>query len=128
MRCQGVRDTQWDKFVVDAGPCRCSLSYWTSTALHHRRRVVPFRVALVPYRQANPETREAFLAGLKRLRGMDGMPDEWTCTQCGQVTPGEDIHISYGLGVDSPQPACLLCPDDRFGFGSDLRPGRLTVV
>jgi hypothetical protein len=60
---------------------------------------------LVPFHQANPDTRSAYLRGLQTLRGLDGNPEAWHCTGCGETTPGDDVLISYDIG-DTPIPHC----------------------
>lgn len=58
---------------------------------------------LVPFRQAEPQTQQDFLAGLPK-RGLSGNPPAWQCTVCEERTDGEDILISYN--VPTPIPYC----------------------
>jgi hypothetical protein len=60
---------------------------------------------LVPYKNAEPQAKAAYLAGLLQLRGLGANPDVWLCTVCGEKTNGDDIHISYN--VPTPIPFCL---------------------
>lgn len=78
---------------------------------------------LVSYKNAEPQTKAAYLAGLLQLRGLDANPDVWLCTVCGEKTDGDDIHISYN--VPMPIPFCL--KETRpgkpcGGYGPDLVP------
>lgn len=74
---------------------------------------------LVPFAEANPDTQDDFLRGLRDLRNIDGNPEAWQCAACGETTPGAAILISYGVG-DTPIPFCATpgCP----GYGPDLKP------
>jgi hypothetical protein len=58
---------------------------------------------LVPFKQADPETQQAFVTGL-RARGIEGNLDAWLCTICGATISGDDVLISYG--VPTPYPYC----------------------
>jgi hypothetical protein len=78
---------------------------------------------LVSYKNAEPQTKAAYLAGLLQLRGLDGNPHVWLCTVCGEKTCGDDIHISYN--VPTPIPFCLneTGPGKSCrGYGPDLVP------
>ncbi len=78
---------------------------------------------LVPYRDAEPETQAAFVAGLERQRGLDGNPETWHCTVCGKDTDGNDILITYN--VETPMPQCPIKPSKEeicVGYGPDLIP------
>jgi hypothetical protein len=78
--------------------------------------------SVVPYHEAHPETKYAYLRGLQTLRSLDGNPGAWYCTRCGETTPGDDIPISYDVG-DTPIP---YCPTKGCGaYGPDLRPAEL---
>lgn len=72
---------------------------------------------LVPYLEANEETRAAYLVGLRTLRGLDANPATWRCRACGKDTPGDQVLISYGIG-DTPIPFCAT--DRCAGYGPDL--------
>lgn len=72
---------------------------------------------VVPFLEANPETRASFLEGLQSQRGLEGNPGAWHCTGCDAITAGDDILISYGIG-DTPIPYCPKCP----AYGPDLHP------
>jgi hypothetical protein len=78
---------------------------------------------VVLYRDANDETREAYLAGLRNQRHLDGNANAWTCAKCGNTTAGDDILISFralGLDVLTPLP---FCPTTGCtGYGPDLTP------
>jgi hypothetical protein len=63
------------------------------------------RTSLVPFNEANPETQAAYLNGLKILYELDGNPEAWCCSRCGQTTQGDDILISYDVG-DTPIQFC----------------------
>ena len=54
---------------------------------------------LVPYREANEDTREAYLEGLRTQRRLDGNPQAWYCRRCKETTAGDDILISYDVGT-----------------------------
>ncbi len=82
--------------------------------------MLTFALRLVPFNQANSETKVAFLAGLKRWRQLDGNPDHWLCAICGTLARGFEIYLSYGQGVDTPQPVCV--NDKCGGIGIYLRP------
>jgi hypothetical protein len=74
---------------------------------------------LVPYLEANEETRAAYLGGLRTLRSLDANPAAWHCGVCGNDTPGDQVLISYGVG-DTP---ITFCPTERcHGYGPDLTP------
>jgi hypothetical protein len=64
---------------------------------------------LVPYLEANEETRAAYLGGLRTLRSLDANPAAWHCGVCGNDTPGDQVLISYGVG-DTP---ITFCPTER---------------
>jgi hypothetical protein len=72
------------------------------------------RTSLVPFHQANPETKSAYLKGLQR-QGLDDNPEAWHCTRCDQTTSGNDILISYDVG-DTPIPYCPNC----MAYGPEL--------
>jgi transcriptional regulator with XRE-family HTH domain len=77
---------------------------------------------LVRFRQANEETRAAYLRGLHHQRGLNDNPSAWRCTQCGETVAGVDVLTSYGVG-DTPIP---FCPTDKcFAYGPDLRPAEV---
>ena len=73
--------------------------------------------SLVPFHRANAETRSAYLQGLQSQRRLDGNPEAWHCTRCGETTPGDGILISYDVG-DTPIPYCPNCP----AYGPELKP------
>jgi hypothetical protein len=78
------------------------------------------RTSLVPFNQAHPDTRAAYLKGLESQRGMDGNPETWHCTRCGEDTPtGDNILFSYDVGdtpiPDCPAPGCM-------AYGPELTP------
>jgi NAD-dependent SIR2 family protein deacetylase len=75
------------------------------------------RASVVPFGEATDATRAAFLAGLKRQRGLDGNPAAWHCDGCDATIPGDQIPISYDVG-DTPIPYCPKCP----AYGPDLKP------
>ena len=78
---------------------------------------------LVPFHQANPETRDAFLAGLRDMRGLDGNPAVWQCTVCRERIEGDDVLISYN--VPRPIPYCTTETEPGrscAGSGPDLVP------
>lgn len=75
---------------------------------------------LVPFRQAEPPTRAAYLAGLHDLRGLDGSPDEWMCTVCSETVSGDDVLISYNVPTPIPFCATSTCG----GYGPALVPAR----
>lgn len=68
--------------------------------------------------EANEETRTAYHAGLRRLRGFETNPLAWHCRVCGDDTSGDQVLISYGIG-DTP---ITFCPTERCGYGPDLIP------
>jgi len=74
---------------------------------------------LVPYREANEETREAYLEGLRTQRRLDGNPQAWYCRRCEETTAGDDILISYDVGT-TPIPYCATT--NYGGYGPDLAP------
>lgn len=67
---------------------------------------------LVPFRQADHETQDAFLAGLHDMRGLGGNPAAWQCTVCKERIGGDDVLISYN--VPRPIPYCT----------TEAKPGR----
>ena len=73
---------------------------------------------LVPYGEASPETRADYLKGLHDLRGLDGNPEAWHCTRCGETIPGEEILISY----DVPTPIPFCPSQDCTSYGPELKP------
>jgi hypothetical protein len=78
---------------------------------------------LVPYILAEPQTKADFLVGLRELRGLDGNPDVWLCTVCGERTDGDDIYISYNVPTPIPFcPAKARPHGSRGGYGPDLVP------
>ena len=77
------------------------------------------KTPLVPFRQANEETRAAYLRGLRDLRDLDDNPSAWHCSRCGETVSGTDVLISYDVG-DTPIP---FCPTNGcFAYGPDLKP------
>ena len=52
---------------------------------------------LVPFNEAEPQTKADFLAGLSTQRNLDGNPKVWLCTVCEARIKGDDILISSGL-------------------------------
>jgi NAD-dependent SIR2 family protein deacetylase len=77
------------------------------------------RTPLVPYHEAHPDTQAAYLRGLKNQRDLDGNPEAWHCTRCGETAPGDDVLVSYGVG-DTPIP---YCPAQGCGaYGPELKP------
>jgi hypothetical protein len=80
-----------------------------------------YRVALVPYRDANQETKAAYLAGLRRWRQLEANPPGWKCAVCGKTTAGDDILISYGEQIAMPLPYCPQTGDD----GTSCNSGQL---
>jgi len=76
------------------------------------------RTYLVPYHEARPETRAAYLEGLRDQRGLDGNPEAWTCVVRGETTAGDDILISYDVPTPIP-----FCPTTNCrGYGPHLKP------
>lgn len=73
---------------------------------------------LVPYQQAQPQTRADFLAGLDMLYGLDGNPEAWRCTLCGETVTGNEVLITYNV----PTPI-QVCPSEGCsGHGPRLVP------
>jgi hypothetical protein len=60
---------------------------------------------LVPYKDANPDTRDDFHAGLITRWGIDGLPD-WDCRGCGERSKGGSVLLSYNV----PAPIAY-CPN-----------------
>jgi hypothetical protein len=84
-----------------------------------------YRVALVPYDDANEDTKAAYLAALEELRALDANPEAWECSACGETTPGGEILISYGKEIARPLPYCPQGLKDGkpcFGYGPELTP------
>lgn len=80
--------------------------------------IEPILGPLVPYEQAEPNTRTDFLKGLLRLYGLEGNPGAWRCTVCGHTTAGNDILITYNV----PTPI-QVCPTKTCGgYGPQLGP------
>jgi len=80
--------------------------------------ISPFLGPLVPYQQAEPQTRANFLEGLHRLYEFDGNPGAWRCTVCGETTAGDDVLITYNV----PTPI-QVCPASTCGgYGPQLVP------
>lgn len=78
---------------------------------------------LVPFRQANRETQDAFLSGLRDIRGLDDNPSAWQCTVCKERIEGDDVLISYN--VPRPIPYCTTETEPGrscAGTGPDLVP------
>jgi hypothetical protein len=77
--------------------------------------------SVVPFNEAHPETRTAYLQGLE-VRGLGGSPQAWHCTRCDTTTPGGEILISYDVG-DTPIP---YCPGEGCtAYGPELQPAEL---
>lgn len=79
--------------------------------------ISPVLGPLVPYQQAEPQTRADFLEGLHRLYEFDGNPETWLCRACGELTAGDDILITYNV----PTPI-QVCPKTCGGYGPQLVP------
>ncbi len=76
------------------------------------------RTSLLPFRQADPETRSAYLKGLQSQRRLDGNPEAWHCTRCDVTTPGDDILISHEMPTPIPY-----CPAQNCtAYGPELEP------
>lgn len=78
---------------------------------------------LIRFKDAQPETREAYLSGLARLRKINGNPEVWHCTICGADIDGDDVLISYN--VPTPFPYCTTETGpvkSCAGSGTDLVP------
>lgn len=83
-------------------------------------RIEPPRV---PFKQANPQTQAAFLAGLRELRGLDANPEVWLCTVCEEKINGNDILISYDVPTPIPYCTTETGPDESCpGYGPALIP------
>lgn len=78
------------------------------------------KTSLVPFSDAHAETRDAYLRGLRILRGLEGNPETWNCRVCGETIPGNDVLISYDVG-DTPIQYCTTRTCG--GYGPDLTPG-----
>jgi hypothetical protein len=77
------------------------------------------RTSVVAYMEAREETRAAYLAGLRTLRGLEANPAAWYCRVCRKNTPGSQVEISYDPG-ETP---ITFCPTERCtGYGPDLTP------
>ena len=73
--------------------------------------------SLLPLREANPETKSAYLKGLQR-RELDGNPEAWHCIRCGTTIPGDDILISHEMPTPIPY-----CPGTNCtAYGPELKP------
>lgn len=82
----------------------------------------PVSPYLVPYRDAETQTRADFLDGLRSLYELDGNPRTWRCTVCGETTEGDEILITYNV----PTPI-QVCPGKTCGgYGPQLVPAPAT--
>ena len=78
---------------------------------------------LTPFKDAHPETREAYLSGLARLRDINGNPEVWHCTVCDADIDGDDVLISYNVPTPFPYCTTETGPDKSCaGSGRDLVP------